>query len=87
MLGTKDIPAAPAMVAPFKDAETFLADGEIADGGIGIGFPVRARGGGGYWREIFEGCGSEGGAEGVGWDMGEKVGGFGSGADGGDGVG
>lgn len=81
MLGTEHIPAAPAMVPPFEDAETFLADGEIADGGIGIGFPVRVRGGGGYGGQVFEGRGGQGGAEGVGGDVGEEVGGFGCRAD------
>ena len=81
MLGTEHIPAAPAMVPPSEDAETFLADGEIADGGIGIGLPVRAGGGSGYRGQVFEGRGGEGGAEGVGGDVGEEVGGFGGGPD------
>lgn len=43
VLAAEDVAAVTAVVAAFPDAEGFLADGEIADRGAGVRFPVVAR--------------------------------------------
>ena len=69
VLAAEDVAAVTAVVATFPDAEGFLADGEIADRGAGVRFPVVARrvpGDGGQVGGLVEGKGELGG-----WDVGE----------------
>lgn len=44
VLAAKHVPAVPAMVPPFEEAEGSLAHRRVADGGVDVGFPVAARG-------------------------------------------
>lgn len=47
----EDVPAVAAVVAALEEREGLLADGRVADGGVGVGFPVLARGQAGYVAE------------------------------------
>lgn len=53
MLVAEDMPAMPAVVPPFKKVEGFMADRGVTDRGLGIGFPVLARGRAFDGREIL----------------------------------
>ncbi len=52
MLPAEDVPAMAAMVPALEEAEGFLAGGPVADGGVGVGFPVVALGGVGDGGEV-----------------------------------
>lgn len=60
----EDMPAVSAMVPSLQEREGGLAYGCIADQGVGVGFPVLARGWAGYGAEV------------VGWDGGLVFGDF-----------
>lgn len=45
MLPAKHVPTVPAMMPSLEESEGFLADGRVADRGMGVWFPMAARGG------------------------------------------
>lgn len=51
------MPAVAAMVSPLEEVEGFVAGGRVADGGVGIGFPVLTRGCAFDGWEVFGGGG------------------------------
>lgn len=60
----EDVPAVAAVVPSLQQREGGLADGGVADQGVGVGFPVLARRWAGYGAEV------------VGWDDGLVFGDF-----------
>lgn len=53
MLVAEDVAAVSAVMPALEEAEGFVADWVVADRGVGVGFPVFARGWAGDGGEVF----------------------------------